>query len=195
MNRVDKTIIIIFAIAALLLLCGGVLSENSQTAPQASVTPAVQPTREPITQLPLPTPTPTPAPASVYYTEDEIVVVAKVLYDECRGVGSDTEKACVVWTICNRVDAGYGSTISEVATAQGQFAYRGNAPVWDELYDLASDVLSRWNDERNGAVDVGRVLPSDYLWFSGWDGHNHFRNDYHAANGYWDYSLVSPYSS
>lgn len=191
MNRIDKIVLISFAIIMLLVFCGGSAFDNSQ--PEKVVeAPAVTP---PVTPTLQPTPTPTPTPKPLHYTEAEVIIVAKVLYDECRGVASDTEKACVVWTICNRVDAGYGSTITDVVVAHGQFAYRSSAPVWDELYALANDVLERWNAERNGEVDVGRVLPSDYLWYSGWGGHNHFRNDYNAAYGYWDYSMTSPYSS
>lgn len=191
MNRIDKMMLTAFAVIMLLVFCGGSTFDNNQPE-KITTEPTIAPQATPI-PAPLPTPTPTLEP--IYYTEDEVTIVAKVLYDECRGVASDTEKACIVWTICNRVDAGYGVTITDVVVAHGQFAYRRSAPVWEELYELAHDVLRRWNDERNGKADVGRVLPSDYLWYSGWGGHNHFRNDYNAAYGYWDYSLTSPYSS
>lgn len=130
-------------------------------------------------------------PASIpekatYYEESDIELLAKLMYRECRGIPSTTQKACVAWTVLNRVDE-YGKTIFEVVTAPNQFAY--------ELYALAEDVLTRWNDERNGDEDVGRVLPTDYLWFSGDGKFNYFRNAYKGNFSIWDYSLTSPYES
>lgn len=133
----------------------------------------------------------------MYYTEDEVVMMAKLLYRECRGVPSKTQQACVAWSVCNRVDSDEfdGSTITEIVTAKRQFVYRENTPVWDELYDLALDVLTRWNAERNGEVSVGRVLPKDYTFFSGDSERNYFRNAYKGDYSIWDYSLESPYES
>ena len=130
----------------------------------------------------------------MYYEENDIIMLAKLMYQECGGIPSDTEKACVAWTVLNRVDDS-GGTISEVVTAPNQFAYYENKPVDDALYALAEDVLMRWNNEKNGEKDVGRVLPSDYLWFYGDGKHNHFRNAYQGNYSIWDYSLPSPYES
>ena len=127
-----------------------------------------------------------------YYTEEEVEMVAKVLYQECRGIPSDTEKACVAWVICNRLDAGYASTLRDVIIAPNQFAYDTQTPITAELYALAKDVLSRWNAEKNGAAAVGRVLPADYLWFAGDGQRNHFRNAFQGGSR-WDYRLDSPY--
>lgn len=129
-----------------------------------------------------------------YYTEDDIVMLARLMYDECRGVQSITEQACVAWTVLNRVDASSGS-VSEVITAPNQFSYCSSAPVLDDLYWLADDVLSRWNAEQNGETSVGRVLPPDYQWFVGDGEHNYFRNAYSGSYKIWDYSLPSPYES
>lgn len=133
----------------------------------------------------------------MYYTEGEVVMVAKVLKRECGGLPSVTEQACVAWAICNRVDSDEfdGDTISEIVTARHQFAYYSNTEVDDELYELALDVLSRWNAERNGEVSVGRVLPKDYTYFTGDGVHNYFRNAYKGNYSVWDYSLPSPYES
>ncbi len=136
----------------------------------------------------------TKPPYVMYYDESDIVMLAKLMYQECGGVPSDTEKACVVWTVLNRVDE-YGGTIYEVVTAKNQFAYYNDRPVDDALYQLAKDVLTRWNNEKNGEVNVGRVLPPDYLWFSGDGEHNHFRNAYKGQFSIWDYSLETPYES
>lgn len=133
-------------------------------------------------------------PHVMYYKESDIVMLAKLMYQECGGIPSDTEKACVPWTVLNRVDE-YDKTISEVITAKDQFAYYESRPVDDALYKLAEDVLIRWNNEKNGEDDVGRVLPRDYLWFSGDGEHNHFRNAYKGHFSTWDYSLETPYES
>lgn len=133
----------------------------------------------------------------MYYTDEEVVMMAKLLYRECRGVPSDTEKACVAWTVCNRVDLDEfkGDTITEIITAPNQFAYSYDTPVTDELYELSLDVLTRWNAERNGEEYVGRVLPKDYTYYTGDGSHNYFRNNYDGEYDVWDYSLPSPYES
>lgn len=129
-----------------------------------------------------------------YYTENDITMLAQLLYNECRGIESITEKACVVWTVLNRVDINSGATIAKVITAKNQFAY-SDAPLWDELLWIAEDVLLRWNAELNGETSVGRVLPADYKWFWGDGEHNYFRNAYDGDYDIWDYSLPSPYES
>ena len=131
----------------------------------------------------------------MYFDDKDVTALAKVLYNECRGIPSDIEKACVGWTACNRVDAGYGNTVYEVLTAPRQFAYWTDTPVTEELYSLALDVLTRWNNERNGIEDVGRVLPLDYLWFRGDGKHNYFRDSFSDNYNIWDYSLSNPYNN
>ena len=128
-------------------------------------------------------------PYVMYYEESDIVMLAKLMYQECRGV-----PRCVVWTVLNRVDE-YGETIYKIVTAKNQFAYYEDAPVDNALYQLAKDVLTRWNNEKNGEIDIGRVLPHDYLWFSGDGEHNYFRNAYKGQFSIWDYSLETPYES
>ena len=132
-----------------------------------------------------------------YYSEEDINLLAKVAFCEARGINSKTEIACVMWTIINRHDAGYGS-IKHIVTAPNQYAYYKSASTVSghgyDLKELAQDVLDRWNQEKNGFDNVGRVLPKDYLWFTGDGNHNHFRNKF-KTNRYWDYSLTSPYES
>lgn len=128
---------------------------------------------------------------------DEVTILAKVIYCEARGIYSQTEQACIVWTILNRVDR-YDSTIMEVVFAPNQFAYRAAAPTVDDygrdLTVLVRDVLIRWEREKQGETDVGRVLPNDYYWYTGYGGHNWFRNTWEITY-YWNYSLQSPYES
>ncbi len=138
-----------------------------------------------------------PAEAVImYFTDDDTIALTKTLYDECRGVTSVTEQACVAWTVCNRVDDGYwGDTILEILEYPNAFAYNPNTEIDPELYELAKDVLNRWNAERNGETDTGRVLPPDYMYFHGDGQHNYFRNAYAGDYEIWDYSWKTPYKS
>lgn len=110
----------------------------------------------------------------------EAEYIAKTLYGEARGC-SRTEQEAVVWCILNRADA-WGMNVVDVITAPGQFAgYRESNPVWPELYDVAQYVLAQWRAERNGE-SADRVLPREYLWFSGNGTHNVFRDAYKGGN-------------
>ena len=128
---------------------------------------------------------------------NEIMMLARLVYCEGRGVASQTEQACIIWTVLNRVDA-YEKSISETILAPHQFSYKEDAPFYDDfdrdLRELARDVLQRWTLENMGEADVGRVLPSNYLFFAGKNGHNWFRMGY-TDTECWDYSLTSPYNS
>lgn len=138
------------------------------------------------------------------YTEEDAIALAKMLWGEARGVGqytvngrvvsSECQKAAVIWTVLNRYDAGYSSTIKGVVTAPNQFSgYSSGNPVDEELMVLVTDVLDRWNREKNGESDVGRVIPSNYLWFYGDGRHNHFKNEYRSRLT-WDWRLGDVYS-
>lgn len=128
---------------------------------------------------------------------NEIMMLARLVYCEGRGVASQTEQACIIWTVLNRVDA-YGKSISETILAPHQFSYKEDAPFYDDfdrdLRELARDVLQRWTLENMGEADIGRVLPSNYFFFTGKNGHNWFRMGY-TDTECWDYSLTSPYNS
>ena len=128
---------------------------------------------------------------------NEIMMLARLVYCEGRGVASQTEQACIIWTVLNRVDA-YGKSISETILAPHQFSYKEDAPFYDDfdrdLRELARDVLQRWTLEHMGEADIGRVLPSNYFFFAGKNGHNWFRMGY-TDTECWDYSLTSPYNS
>lgn len=129
-----------------------------------------------------------------YYSEQDVIDIAKVLYRECRGEKSRTHQACVVWTILNRVDNS-NLSIHQVITAPNQFAYNSNTPVWDNLKELAFDVLERWSQEKNGEENVGRVLPKDYKYFvAGKNGGNIFSKNWEGPYD-WNFSLASPYDT
>lgn len=129
-----------------------------------------------------------------YYTEQDAIDIAKVLYNECRGVPSKTEQACVAWTILNRVDKN-NSSVYKIVRAKNQFAFYENTIVDSKLLELSYDVLDRWNKEKCGQIDVGRVLPKDYTYFEGRNGRNYFRNSFKGSYSEWNYSLQSPYQT
>lgn len=133
--------------------------------------------------------------SNTYFTKSDVELVAKILYEECRGVSSDTQKACVAWVICNRVDKGMGASIQAVAKAKNQFDYNPYAPVKQDLYNLALDVLTRWEREKNGESNVGRVLPKEYIYFHGDGVRNYFRNSFKKPYSIWNYTLSSPYKT
>lgn len=149
------------------------------------------------TPIATPTPAPPASPTVPPITIDpyEAELIAKTLYGEARGC-STTEQAAVVWCILSRVDAtgyGMGRSVEHVITFPNQFlGYSANNPVLPELYDLAVDVLTRWEREKLGETDVGRVLPREFMWFAGDSRHNYFRDAYIYGQT-WDWSLSSPY--
>ena len=114
----------------------------------------------------------------MYFTEADVIALAQMLYGEARGCTVDNQMKCV-WCVLNRVDdARFPDTIIGVVSAPGQFhGYSPDFPVWDELKEVARDVLTRWSMEKQGA-DVARELPNTYLWFTGYNGSNHFREVY-----------------
>lgn len=124
----------------------------------------------------------------------EAECLARMLYGEARGC-SKTEQAAVVWCALNRVDSAdpfYPDDIIGVVTQANQFhGYNSDNPVEPELLSLVEDVLARWAAEGDGA-DAGRVLPKEYLFFSGDGYHNYFRTEWDGGRT-WDWSLASPY--
>lgn len=124
----------------------------------------------------------------------EVEALAKMLYGEARGIASDMEKAACVWCVLNRVDdPRFPDTVLEVLEAPYQFAgYSTDYPVLPELAALAADVLIRYHAEKNGEENVGRVLPAEYLYFTGDGRNNHFKIGWKDAET-WDWSLQNPY--
>lgn len=114
--------------------------------------------------------------------EDMVQLVGRAIWGEAGGLTRE-ERAAVVWCACNRADA-WGQTLEEVLVPS-QFhglAIAGDVP--EEHLDVARDVLARWSLEHDGWVDVGRVLPSQYLFFEGDGQHNYFSTEY-GGGEYW----------
>lgn len=149
--------------------------------------------KEPITLTEEPAaPEATEAPAAEELDPVEVELIGRTIWGEADGVKSEAERAAVAWCILNRVDAS-GHTIEEVVTAPEQFdGYRTWGDCPQRHLDLAADVLTRWKAEKGGAEEVGRVLPSDYLYFIGDGERNHFSIEWRSTD-YWDWSLHSPY--
>lgn len=130
------------------------------------------------------------------WTEEDAVLLAKMCYGESRGVpmyrskygdrSNSYQNACCMWTVLNRVDAGWG-TIEEVVTADQQFiGYKASNPVDDELLNLAYEVLGDWSS----GAEQWRTLPSDYLYFRGDGTYNYFRKQDGTK---YDWSLPDPF--
>jgi hypothetical protein len=111
--------------------------------------------------------------------DESVNVLTKVLRGEARGVKSNTNKACVIWCVLNRVDRKMrGDTVIECAISDNQFNYHKGANVVTSFRKIAEDVMNRWLLEKSGAEDVGRVLPKSYCYFYGNGRYNVFRIGY-----------------
>ena len=134
------------------------------------------------TAEPEPSEAPEPPEAPVYYemyfTEDDVAEVAKMLWGEARGCTRDNQIKCA-WVVVNRVDdERFPDTIQGVLSQPHQFhGYSESFPVTDELYSVAFDVLTRWSYEKQG-IPVRRELASSFLWFTGDGVTNYFREVY-----------------
>lgn len=137
------------------------------------------------------------------YSDEDVIVLTKMLYGEAGAVGSlnvngkvissKCQQAAVIWTVLNRYDTGYADTIVEIVTAKNQYVgYRASNPIDEELKLLVIDVLDRWTREKHGETDVGRVIPSDYIYFHGDGRYNYFRNTFEGG-GSWTWELSDPY--
>lgn len=83
----------------------------------------------------------------------------------------------------------------EVIETPAQFAgYSEDNPVTEELKSLAADVLTRYNAEKSGKENVGRVIPPEYLFFTGDGERNSFTKDWKSAET-WEWTLESPYEA
>lgn len=177
---------------AILILCtvglvAVTLSATSRTA--------TEPTPEVIEISATAAPSPPLSPSSepTVVDDSEAEYLAKMVWGEARGL-TTTEQAACVWCVLNRVDAGYG-TIIEVVTAKNQFVgYRPGNPIDETILNLCEDVLLRWEIEAACVGEVGRVLPAEYLYFSGDGRHNYFRDSYTGGNT-WGWTLYSPYEN
>ena len=141
-------------------------------------------------------PTFTGYPEAQQYEPDaaEVEALARMLYGEARGIASDMEKAACVWCVLNRVDdPRFPDTVLEVLEAPYQFSgYKADYPVIPEFAEIAADVLTRYQAERDGDTGAGRVLPAEYVFFTGDGKNNHFTAEWKNGIAY-QWTLTNPY--
>ena len=176
-----REFIVAFSFIILLVLLLGIVYARATWEGEAPSAPAptvvAEETVEP-EQPEAPVQTEPPVYYVMYFTEDDVAEVAKMLWGEARGCTRDNQIKCA-WIVCNRVDDDrFPNTIQEVLEQPCQFhGYDPSYPVTDELYDVAFDVLTRWSYEKQG-IPVRRELPSSFLWFTGNGQENIFREAY-----------------
>ena len=127
------------------------------------------------------------AEAIAKVTQSDIADLANVMHSEANGL-STREVAMVAWCVLNRVDVGQGS-IHSICNSN-QFTRKGNRTqyAW-----LAKDVLERYYLEKTGVQNVGRVLPNNYLYFTGDGKHNYFRSSFEGSRVLYFPELTNPY--
>ena len=167
------TLIMLLALLVCIIYARATWEEKPVTAPTVTVEETAEPE-----QSEAPEPSEDPVYYEMYFTEEDVAAVAKMLWGEARGCTQDNQIKCV-WVVCNRVDdERFPDTIQGVLEQPNQFhGYDPTYPVTDELYNVAFDVLTRWSYEKQG-VPVRREMPNTYLWFTGYNGSNHFREEY-----------------
>lgn len=223
MNSDKITYIIVLICLAIIFVCTPLyiearvndtqIEEMLEVFTEETVEPALIPTPMhipnvkltlPLIHEPIPEITPEPEPIIIEPVIEEpssdVIMIAKTVWGEARGVESITEQACIVWTILNRVDSDiFPDTISEVVLAPHQFYYSENFPTIDDfdrdLIALTEDVIARWEREKAGETDVGRVLPPEYFYYGALNNRNWFRTDYYDLSTKWYYEWDSPYES
>lgn len=129
------------------------------------------------------------SPPGMWTTYSDLEMLARVLYDEARGIPGDLHKSAVVWCILNRYDLGaWGNTFSEVIQFPNAFAYSPSTPLDEDLLELVIEVVGIWEAEKFDVLTPGRTLPADYYYFLGDGKVNHYTQEWRGTN-YWDWSL------
>ena len=163
--------VLCFALIALLLIADRYFTEEPEPIPEPERDWGGLKVQQMVAE-----PEPSTEPKyEMYFTEDDVKAVAKMLWGEARGCTRDNQIKCA-WVVCNRVDdARFPNTIQGVLSQSSQFhGYDPTYPVTDELYSIAFDVLTRWSYEKQG-IPVRRELPQSFLWFTGNGRENIFR--------------------
>lgn len=108
---------------------------------------------------------------------DELVAEAALLaWGEYSGTDY-AQRTAPIWCACNRADA-WGMTLDEVMHSDAFHGLLTEREVPEQWYDLARETLARWELEKLGYIDVGRTLPSEYLYFGGNGVVNVYRTKY-----------------
>ena len=159
--------VVLLALLICIIYARATWEEKPVTAPTVTVEETAEPEQSEA-----------PVYYEMYFTEDDVAAVAKMLWGEARGCTRDNQIKCA-WVVVNRVDdERFPDTIRGVLEQPSQFhGYDPTYPVTDELYSVAFDVLTRWSYEKQG-VPVRRELASSFLWFTGNGRENIFREVY-----------------
>ena len=176
-NQFIMALVCIALSALLLCIVYARATWEGEVMPSPAPTVAAEETAEPEPSEE-PEPSQTPVYYVMYFTEDDVAAMAKMLWGEARGCTRDNQIKCA-WIVCNRVDdERFPDTIQGVLSQPHQFhGYSESFPVTDELYNIAFDVLTRWSYEKQG-IPVRRELASSFLWFTGNGVENIFREVY-----------------
>ena len=106
------------------------------------------------------------------------------------------EQAATISCVQHLYDSGdrfWADTVEGITTQPCQFyGYDPSNPVDPDILALVEDVLARWMAEKECVGSVGRVLPKEYLYFTGDGVHNYFTTEWQGGQT-WDWSLESPY--
>lgn len=115
---------------------------------------------------------------------DELAELAgRAIWGEAGGIPDEAQRAAVVWCACNRADA-WDMEIGDVLNVDAFHGLAIRSTVPEQHIELARDVLARWTLEAEGWMDVGRALPSQYLYFEGDGRVNHYSTEY-GGGEYW----------
>ena len=175
LNQIISAFVCILLMALLICIVYARATWEQQPVPAPTVSAEEHAEPEPSEA---PEPSEDPVYYEMYFTEEDVAEVAKMLWGEARGCAQDNQIKCA-WVVVNRVDdERFPDTIQGVLSQPHQFhGYDPSYPVTDELYSVAFDVLTRWSYEKQG-IPVRRELPSSFLWFTGNGRENIFREAY-----------------
>jgi len=130
-------------------------------------------------------------------TEDQAMVLARIMNIYAHGVASQTAQAGVGWAVMNSVDAsGKGANVCTVA---GNFNYDYNANITDDygrsLLPLARDILLRWKAGRAGIANNGRVVPGGYYYVLSAGNAIAITTGPNGSGSVWNFSYKTPYAN
>ena len=177
LNQFITAVICVVLLALLICIVYARATWEDEAKSSPAPTVAAKETAEP-EQPEAPEPSEAPVYYEMYFTEDDVAEVAKMLWGEARGCTRDNQIKCA-WVVVKRVDDDrFPDTIQGVLEQPSQFhGYDPTFPVTDELYSVAFDVLTRWSYEKQG-IPVRRELAESFLWFTGDGVTNYFREVY-----------------
>ena len=116
-------------------------------------------------------PTPIPNPYRPEVNEDEVEILARLLWSSPLTNETDKRKLC--WLVFNRVDDEsllFGGCVSDVVIKR-EFTFMDHKAYLSETnLRIARDELARWTAERMG-IPVERPLEAGYLYLR-FDGHS-----------------------